>query len=222
MCKHGCCSREEPMVDVDEEERLTARKEPTYRKSTVRELRNSIESDSTYSSYSEPILPYDEDLVVINNKHVGCCYCFNYFIWVVFGGFWMSLFWCLAGILCCITVFGIPFGCKCFKIACIVLVPWKNKNAGVVKKHIYWIKNPTPAYFQIFCWYFCALWLSVMHLIFALLNAVILVGLPFAYQHCKWFCMCWTCGHIALTIDECEEITGIDARMGSDDEEKRG
>ena len=36
-------------------------------------------------------------------------------LWIIFGGLLSALCWMLAGVLCCITVVGIPVGLQCFK-----------------------------------------------------------------------------------------------------------
>mmetsp|Transcript_3123 Transcript_3123/g.7259 ORF Transcript_3123/g.7259 Transcript_3123/m.7259 type:complete len:217 (-) Transcript_3123:882-1532(-) len=215
-----CCHDELSETAGEDELRSTMRgTERTDRKSSSRELRGSIESDSTYSSYESEALPYDEDLVVVSNRHVGCCYCFYSGWWVMFGGIWMFIFWCLAGLLSMLTIFGFCWGKKCFQIACICLLPWKKTNRGVIKKHIYYIRYPRANGFGIALWYICSLFLSLMHLVFALLNVILIVGIPFAYQHVKWAIMVWRCGQFALTLEEAEAISGIDAKAGSDSEE---
>ena len=45
-------------------------------------------------------------------------------IWIVFGGFALSLGFILAGILWCITIIGIPFGKQCFKLAKLAIIPF--------------------------------------------------------------------------------------------------
>lgn len=216
-----CCHGDEPSEVGEEEELRTTMRgtERTERKTSSRELRGSIESDSTYSSYESETLPYDEDLVVVSNRHVGCCYCFYTGWWIMFSGFFMFIFWCLAGLLSMLSIFGFCWGKKCFQIACINLVAWKKTNRGVIKKHIYYIRHPRANGFGIAMWYiFCAWWLSLMHFVFALLNVCLVVGIPFAYQHVKWGIMVWRCGQIALTLEEAEAISGIDAKAGYDSE----
>ena len=45
-------------------------------------------------------------------------------LWFVFGGFFSGLSWLLAGLLCCITVVGIPLGRQCFKFASLSFWPF--------------------------------------------------------------------------------------------------
>ena len=45
-------------------------------------------------------------------------------IWILFGGLLAAFSWFLAGILCCITIVGIPFGLQHFKLAQLALIPF--------------------------------------------------------------------------------------------------
>ena len=39
------------------------------------------------------------------------------FMWVVFGGLQSAIVWLIAGLLCCITIVGIPCAHQCFKLS---------------------------------------------------------------------------------------------------------
>lgn len=99
-------------------------------------------------------------------------------VWVVFGGLIASLAWLFAGLLCCITVVGIPFGLQCFKISGLVLMPFgKNISSGNfgamgLLGNIFWIM-------------FLGWELAIGHLIIGLLFCVTIVGIPFGLQHFK-------------------------------------
>lgn len=45
-------------------------------------------------------------------------------IWIIFGGLFTAIGWCLAGIIFSITVIGIPVGLQCFKMAKLSLLPF--------------------------------------------------------------------------------------------------
>ena len=45
-------------------------------------------------------------------------------VWFLCGGFVTALAWWLSGLLCCITVVGIPLGKQCFKFAKLSLAPF--------------------------------------------------------------------------------------------------
>ncbi len=45
-------------------------------------------------------------------------------LWFICGGLLSGLSWVLAGLICCITSIGIPFGKQFFKIAKLSLMPF--------------------------------------------------------------------------------------------------
>ncbi len=45
-------------------------------------------------------------------------------LWFIYGGLLSGLSWVLAGLICCITIIGIPFGKQFFKIAKLSLMPF--------------------------------------------------------------------------------------------------
>ncbi|HIW74097.1 MAG TPA: YccF domain-containing protein [Firmicutes bacterium] len=56
--------------------------------------------------------------------------CLGNVCWLLLGGLVLGLSWALTGVLCCITVIGIPFGVQCFKIAGFVLAPFGQEPTG--------------------------------------------------------------------------------------------
>jgi uncharacterized membrane protein YccF (DUF307 family) len=100
-------------------------------------------------------------------------------IWLLFGGLVCSIGWGLAGLLCCITIIGIPFGVQCFKIAGFVLWPFKkdidlgNFGAGGFIANIIWI--------LLLGWE-----LAIGHLITGLIFCITIIGIPFGKQHFKF------------------------------------
>ena len=50
--------------------------------------------------------------------------------WLLLGGLVLGIMWALAGLLCCVTIIGIPFGVQCFKIAGLVLSPFGKEIEG--------------------------------------------------------------------------------------------
>lgn len=66
-------------------------------------------------------------------------------LWIIFGGLLSALCWMLAGVLCCITVVGLPVGLQCFKFAKLILMPFGKKvyfgnmSSGSVLLNVIWI-----------------------------------------------------------------------------------
>lgn len=101
-------------------------------------------------------------------------------VWLVFGGLFSAIGYVVGGIALCLTIVGIPFGLQCFKLASFVLWPFGRAamNTGATPGCLFLILN--------IIWLFTGgLWIAVSHLLFGLLLAISIVGLPFAYQHFK-------------------------------------
>ena len=50
--------------------------------------------------------------------------CLGNVLWLIFCGLPMAVESALIGVLCCITIIGIPFGKQCFKLAKLALMPF--------------------------------------------------------------------------------------------------
>lgn len=101
-------------------------------------------------------------------------------IWLIFGGFEAALGYLFGGIALCVTIVGIPWGLQCFKLAALVLWPFG--------KEVVSSSNNTGC-LSVICniiWLICGgLYTALMHVIFGLLLAITIVGIPWAKQHFK-------------------------------------
>jgi uncharacterized membrane protein YccF (DUF307 family) len=102
-------------------------------------------------------------------------------LWIILGGgIFVSLFYLIGGIVLCVTIVGIPFGVECFKLAWVALVPFGKRidstgsTSGVL-----------PILLNVLWLVFGGLEVAATHLVFALLCAITIVGIPFAKQHMK-------------------------------------
>ncbi len=99
-------------------------------------------------------------------------------IWLIFGGLLSAITWAVAGLLCCLTIIGIPFGIQCFKIAALVLAPFGREielgefGFSSALGNILWI---------IFLgWELC-----LSHFIAGIIFSITIIGIPFGKQHFK-------------------------------------
>ncbi|MBM7710946.1 YccF domain-containing protein [Enterococcus xiangfangensis] len=103
--------------------------------------------------------------------------CLGNLIWFIFGGLIGGLTWCLAGILWCITIIGIPIGLQCFKFASLSFAPfgkdvvYQTTGVNLIVNIIWLIVSGIP--------------LAIGHLVSAALLAITIVGIPFAMQSLK-------------------------------------
>ena len=101
-------------------------------------------------------------------------------IWLVLCGFWMAVGYVLAGIICCVLIVTIPFGIASFRIANFALWPFGRtlvdrpggNGAGSAVGNVIWL--------VVAGW-----WLALGHLITAIVLAITIIGLPFAWANLK-------------------------------------
>jgi uncharacterized membrane protein YccF (DUF307 family) len=101
-------------------------------------------------------------------------------LWLLFGGFAAALGYIVGGFLLCLTIVGIPFGLQCFKIAGLVLWPFGRQVVST--------GSSTGCFSILFniIWLLCGgLYTAVVHLFFAALLFITIIGIPFARQHLK-------------------------------------
>jgi uncharacterized membrane protein YccF (DUF307 family) len=102
-------------------------------------------------------------------------------LWILLGGgIIICLEYLIGGLLLCLTIIGIPFGIQCFKLAYLSLLPFgkrlidRDSYTGclAIAMNVLWIL-------------FGGLWIFLTHVIFAILCAITIIGIPFAKQHMK-------------------------------------
>jgi uncharacterized membrane protein YccF (DUF307 family) len=101
-------------------------------------------------------------------------------VWLIFGGLAAALGYIVGGFILCLTIIGIPFGLQCFKIAGLVLWPFGRQVVST--------GNGMGCLSIIFniIWLLCGgLYTALVHLFFAFLLAITIIGIPFARQHLK-------------------------------------
>ena len=108
-------------------------------------------------------------------------------LWIVCGGLWMAVGWIIAGVIMAITIVGLPWTRAAFNIALYALLPFGQK---AVSRAEYSgesdIGTGLLGFIGNLIWLVLAgWWLAIGHLITALLLAVTIIGIPFAWAHLK-------------------------------------
>jgi uncharacterized membrane protein YccF (DUF307 family) len=101
-------------------------------------------------------------------------------LWLLFGGFVIALEYVISSIFLLITIVGIPFGIQTLKLAGLALWPFgkeihdNEKGSGCLSTimNLIWILIG-------------GIWISLSHVIFGVLFAITIIGIPFAKQHFK-------------------------------------
>jgi uncharacterized membrane protein YccF (DUF307 family) len=126
-------------------------------------------------------------------------------LWVIFGGLWMALAWVLAAILMAITIIGLPWARAAFNIALYTLLPFGQR---AVSRAEYTGRDdlgtgPLGVIGNLIWLLIAGWWLTLLHLMTAVLLAVTIIGLPFAWAHIKLAGLAlWPIGKMIVPSDE--------------------
>lgn len=102
-------------------------------------------------------------------------------LWIVLGGGIVLFFeYLLAGVVLCVTIVGIPFGVQCIKLSLLALLPFGKEithtesGSGCLSviMNVLWI-------------IIGGIVITLTHVVFAILCAITIIGIPFAKQHAK-------------------------------------
>jgi uncharacterized membrane protein YccF (DUF307 family) len=101
-------------------------------------------------------------------------------LWLVLGGVVLAVAYALAGLISFAFIITIPFGIQSFKLASFALWPFgrvliRRPGAGAVSSGI-----GNIIWFIVGGW-----WLALVHVVAAALNAITIIGIPFAIAHLK-------------------------------------
>lgn len=101
-------------------------------------------------------------------------------LWIILGGFLISIEYLMAGLALCLTIIGIPFGIQSIKLGLLALVPFGREV----------VDHPTGSgflrtLFNIIWFFIGGIWIALTHLFLAILLAITIISIPFAKQHAK-------------------------------------
>jgi uncharacterized membrane protein YccF (DUF307 family) len=108
-------------------------------------------------------------------------------LWIVFGGLYMAVGWLIAAVIMAITIVGIPWARAAFNIASYTMMPFGRKavsRAEHLGTHDVGT-GPFGLLGNIIWLVLAGWWLALGHLITAVVLAVTIVGIPFAWVHLK-------------------------------------
>jgi uncharacterized membrane protein YccF (DUF307 family) len=102
-------------------------------------------------------------------------------LWILLGGgLFLFLEYLIGGALLCVTIVGIPFGVQCIKLALLALLPF-GKEVVAERSH----EGCLSVVMNVLWILLGGIWIALTHLLFGLLCAVTIIGIPFARQHVK-------------------------------------
>jgi uncharacterized membrane protein YccF (DUF307 family) len=108
-------------------------------------------------------------------------------LWFVLGGFLMGLGWWFAGLLCAITIVGLPWAKACFVIGQFAFLPFgKEAVSREVMTGANDIGTGVLGTIGNVIWFVVAgIWLAIGHIASALCCFITIIGIPFGIQHLK-------------------------------------
>ena len=125
--------------------------------------------------------------------------------WILIGGAWMAFGWLVAAIIMAITIIGLPWARAAFNIASYTLLPFGRKAVSRAE-HLGTHDIGTGPFGLIgnIIWLVLAgWWLALGHLLTAILLAVTVIGIPFAWAHLKLAGIAlWPIGKMIVEADE--------------------
>jgi uncharacterized membrane protein YccF (DUF307 family) len=108
-------------------------------------------------------------------------------LWLVLGGVWLALGWLLAALIFAITIIGLPWARAALTIAGLSLLPFGqgsvNRIAVTGQRDLG--TGPLGVIGNLIWLLVAGWWLALGHLISAVLMALTIIGLPFAWAHLK-------------------------------------
>ncbi|MDZ7797442.1 MAG: YccF domain-containing protein [Candidatus Marinimicrobia bacterium] len=101
-------------------------------------------------------------------------------IWLIFGGFITAVEYLAASIALMVTIVGIPFAVQTLKLGMFTLMPFNTSVRDTRSR------NGVLAVIMNIIWVLIGgIWIFLTHILFGVLLAITIVGLPFARQHFK-------------------------------------
>lgn len=126
-------------------------------------------------------------------------------LWLVFGGIWMALAWAIAGVVMIVTIIGIPWARAAFTIARYSLLPFGYR--AVRRDEVTGQEDIGTGFLGLIgnlIWLLIPGWvLALGHIFAAVLLAVTIIGIPFAWAHLKLALIAlWPIGMTIVSEDD--------------------
>ena len=101
-------------------------------------------------------------------------------LWFVLGGFIVSIYYFIVGLLFCITIIGIPFGLQLIKLAGFALWPFGHEIQSGTND------GGCLSIFMNVIWILVGgIEIAMLHLTFGVFLCITIIGIPFGLQHFK-------------------------------------
>ena len=109
------------------------------------------------------------------------------FLWFILGGVLMGILWWIMGLICFISIIGIPWAKTCFVIGEFTFFPFGKE--AISREELHQAKDIGTSGFGVIgniIWFLLfGLWLAIAHIINAIACFITIIGIPFGIQHLK-------------------------------------
>lgn len=109
------------------------------------------------------------------------------FLWFILGGVFMGILWWIMGLICFISIIGIPWAKACFVIGQFTFFPFGKE--AISRKELHQTEDIGTSGFGVIgniIWFLLfGLWLAIAHIASAIFCLITIIGIPFGIQHLK-------------------------------------
>ena len=109
------------------------------------------------------------------------------FLWFILGGVFTGILWWIIGLICFISIIGIPWGKVCFVIGQFTFFPFGKE--AISRKNLYKTEDIGTSVLGLIgniIWFlFFGIFLAISHIISAIFCFTTIIGIPFGIQHLK-------------------------------------
>ena len=109
------------------------------------------------------------------------------FLWFILGGVFTGILWWIIGLICFMSIIGIPWGKACFVIGQFTFFPFGKE--AISRKDLYKTKDIGTSIFGLIgniIWFLLfGIFLAISHVLSAIFCFITFIGIPFGIQHLK-------------------------------------
>jgi uncharacterized membrane protein YccF (DUF307 family) len=108
-------------------------------------------------------------------------------LWLLLGGVWMAFAWLIAAVIMAITIIGLPWAGAALNIAVYTLLPFGQRavRRDTLTGQSDIGTGPLGLIGNLIWLVLAGWWLALGHIVTAVLLAVTIIGIPFAWAHLK-------------------------------------
>jgi uncharacterized membrane protein YccF (DUF307 family) len=126
-------------------------------------------------------------------------------LWIFCGGLWMAAGWVLAAIIMALTIIGLPWARAAFNIALYAFLPfgYRAVSRAEYRGRADLGTGPLGTLGNILWFILAGWWLALAHLLHAVVLAITIIGLPFAWAHLKLAGLAlWPIGKMIVPVED--------------------